>query len=334
MSYQTPLVLGPSPANAQVAAAVLPAGAQTFDAPQVLSAGTEQSIPSSEGSGDSVFAGPGGVAVGYGVGGTLPWLLQVARLGTGLSFAAPQTAAEVPNPPPSIDSYSGPVVALPADGGPVAAWTVGRDASAQAESPVTGSLEVAGEQANGSFSAPEELSPPSTVSQYPVAAATTDSAIVAWGEGDSTASDSSTPFGRLEPRSARRERSAQECCATPCSPALGRMPSLPGSPGVASWWPSSRAERQSATPPRRPSARAPLLSAPWPDEAFLAELANCGIVAGPVETIGDAVRFATITDPDGSGRAVELNRRCGAMLSRSVSVPHGGGEQVLTAPKR
>jgi hypothetical protein len=183
VSYETPLVLGPSPANAQVAAAVLPAGAQTFDAPQVLSAGTEQSIPSSEGGGDSVFAGPGGVAVGYGVGGTLPWLLQVARLGTGLSFAAPQTAAEVPNPPPSIDSYSGPVVALPADGAPVAAWTVGRDASAQAESPVTGSLEVAGEQPNGSFSVPEKLSPPSTVSQYPVAASTTDSAIVAWGEG-------------------------------------------------------------------------------------------------------------------------------------------------------
>jgi hypothetical protein len=32
----------------------------------------------------------------------------------------------------------------------------------------------------------------------------------------------------------------------------------------------------------------------------LAELANCGIVAGPVETIGDAVGFAIITNPDGS----------------------------------
>jgi|GEM_PF-2605954 len=183
VSYRTPLVLGPTPVNAQVAAAVLPAGARTFDAPQVLSAGTQQSLPSSEGDGDAVFSGPGGVAVGYSVEGTLPWLLQVSTLEPDLSYAASQTAGEVPNPPPSITTYNGPVVALPVEGGPVAAWTVGRDASAQAESPVTGALEAAGEQANGAFSAPEQLSPPSTVSQYPVAAATSDSAIVAWGEG-------------------------------------------------------------------------------------------------------------------------------------------------------
>jgi catechol 2,3-dioxygenase-like lactoylglutathione lyase family enzyme len=35
-------------------------------------------------------------------------------------------------------------------------------------------------------------------------------------------------------------------------------------------------------------------------DAFLAELATRGIVAGPVETIGDAVRVAIVTDPDGN----------------------------------
>ena len=50
-------------------------------------------------------------------------------------------------------------------------------------SPASGSLEVAGELAGGSFSTARQLSPPRTVSQYPVAAATTDSAIVAWGVG-------------------------------------------------------------------------------------------------------------------------------------------------------
>jgi hypothetical protein len=42
---------------------------------------------------------------------------------------------------------------------------------------------VSSEQADGSFSAPVSLSPPATLSQYPVAAATDDTAIVAWGEG-------------------------------------------------------------------------------------------------------------------------------------------------------
>lgn len=181
VSYQTPPVLGVRAVNAQVAAAVLPAGAREFDAPKVLSADTEQSIPFSEGGGENVFAGPGGVAVGYGVQGTLPWLLRVSALEPAPTFAAPRTAAEVANPPPSVTVYSGPVVALPAEGGAVAAWTVGREA--RQKSPASGSLEVAGESANGSFSTPEQLSPSRTASQYPVAAATSDSAIVAWGEG-------------------------------------------------------------------------------------------------------------------------------------------------------
>ena len=129
VSYQTPPALGPRAVNAQVAATVLPAGAREFDPPNVLSSDTEQSIPSSEAGGDTVFAGPGGVAVGYGVQGALPWLLRVSTLEPTLTFATAQTAGEVPNPPPYETTYSGPVVALPAEGGPVAAWTVGREAA-------------------------------------------------------------------------------------------------------------------------------------------------------------------------------------------------------------
>jgi hypothetical protein len=35
-------------------------------------------------------------------------------------------------------------------------------------------------------------------------------------------------------------------------------------------------------------------------DAFLADLADNGITAGPIETIGDAVRRTTLTDPDGN----------------------------------
>jgi predicted enzyme related to lactoylglutathione lyase len=35
-------------------------------------------------------------------------------------------------------------------------------------------------------------------------------------------------------------------------------------------------------------------------DSFLAEVAEHGILAGPVETIGPGVRRATITDPDGN----------------------------------
>jgi predicted enzyme related to lactoylglutathione lyase len=35
-------------------------------------------------------------------------------------------------------------------------------------------------------------------------------------------------------------------------------------------------------------------------DAFLAELAERGIESGPVETMGEAARFALVTDPDGN----------------------------------
>jgi predicted enzyme related to lactoylglutathione lyase len=35
-------------------------------------------------------------------------------------------------------------------------------------------------------------------------------------------------------------------------------------------------------------------------DAFLAGLAERGVVAGPVETVGDGVRATVVTDPDGN----------------------------------
>ncbi len=180
VAYQTPLVIGSQ--GTQAAAAVLPATSSTFDPSQVLSIGTEHSIPFSSAGSASVFSGPGGVAVSYNVEGTLPWQLQVSTLGNGLSFAEPQLAGEVPNPPPFITWFTGPVVALPSHGGPLVAWTSGRESSAEG-SPLTGSLEAVTGQSAGGYSAPRQVSAPSTLSRYPTAAATSDCAILVWGEG-------------------------------------------------------------------------------------------------------------------------------------------------------
>ena len=165
-----------------VAAAVLPAGASSFRAPETLASGLLAQLPYAAAEGESFADGPGGVAVGLTAGATNSVLLSTS-LGSGLSFSPPVPVGEIPNPPPSLTTYTGPALALPSEGGEIAAWTVGRWFSAQSESPVTGSLMVSSEQADGSFSAPVSLSPPATLSQYPVAAATDDTAIVAWGEG-------------------------------------------------------------------------------------------------------------------------------------------------------
>lgn len=48
---------------------------------------------------------------------------------------------------------------------------------------LTGSLEAVTEQAAGGYSAPQRVSAPRTLSRYPTAAATSDCAILVWGEG-------------------------------------------------------------------------------------------------------------------------------------------------------
>jgi len=180
VSYEAPP--SASTEDAYPAAAVLPVGASSFRAPEALASSLVGQNPFAEDEGKDFGDGPGGIAIGLTAGATTTTLISTT-LGPGLSFSPPVPVGEVPNPPPNLTTYSGPVLALPAKGGQIAAWTVGRWSSAQSQSPVTGSLMVSSEQPEGSFSAPVSLSRPATLSQYPVAAATDDTAIVAWGEG-------------------------------------------------------------------------------------------------------------------------------------------------------
>lgn len=177
VSYRTRLATTGS-SNAQLAAAVLPRGASAFANPQVISSDTQQSIPGSEAGGE-LFAGPGGLAAGFSVTGTLPWQLRVATLG-GDRFGAPATVGTVDNQTGNHGFY-GPVVALPARGAQVVAWAPYDAGCGECEEPKTGSLDAAVPRPDGTYEAPSTLS--RAVSEYVQAAATNDLAIVAWGEG-------------------------------------------------------------------------------------------------------------------------------------------------------
>jgi hypothetical protein len=181
VAYKTPVSTTPQE-NSQVASAALPPTGTTFGAPQVVSAGTAQSLPDSEADGASLSAGPGGVALSYGIEGVLPWDMQVTTFADG-AFGTPQTVGQVPNPPPGLNGYMGPVVAVPASGGQVAAWTPSTSADAEGGNLTSAELEVAVQQPDGSFAPPVQLTAGSTLSQYPVAAATTDLSIVVWTDG-------------------------------------------------------------------------------------------------------------------------------------------------------
>jgi hypothetical protein len=170
--------------NSHMAAAALPAGASSFRAPETLAPSllAQNGNPYAAPDGSNFGDGPGGIAMGFNTG-TASAALISTTLGPGLSFSPPVLVGKIPEPPHSLTTYRGPALALPSEGGQIAAWTVGRLYSANSQSPVTGSLMVSSERADGSFSAPISLSRPATLSQYPAAAATDDTAIVAWGEG-------------------------------------------------------------------------------------------------------------------------------------------------------
>jgi hypothetical protein len=170
--------------NSRMAAAALPAGASSFRGPETLAPSlvAQNGNPYAEPDGANFGDGPGGIAMGFNSG-TASDALISTTLGPGLSFSPPVPVGKIPQRPDGLTTSSGPALALPSEGGQIAAWTVGRSSSGDTESSVTGSLMVSSEQADGSFSAPVSLSRPPTLSQYPVAAATDDTAIVAWGEG-------------------------------------------------------------------------------------------------------------------------------------------------------
>jgi hypothetical protein len=157
----------PSPYE-PAAVATLPAGAAAFGAPQVFAP---------EGEDLAVFGGPGGFALGYGLQGTEPWRLEISGVG-----GAPLTAATI-DASDYRTGFEGPVVALPARGGALVAWTVSHFASEEAESPNRAALYATTQQTGGGLAAPAQLAPRRALAQHLLAAATRETAILAWSEG-------------------------------------------------------------------------------------------------------------------------------------------------------
>jgi hypothetical protein len=176
ISYETPVSRS---ANAQLAAAVLPRNATTFNAPQVISQDTQKSLSGSEAAGN-LYVGPGGLAAGYSVAAVLPWRMQVATLQDDLSFSTPQTVGTVDNQVGNHGFY-GPAVALPATGAAVATWAPYDTGCGECDEPKTGEVDAAVRQPDGSFATPNPLS--RNASRFVQAAATTNLAIIVWGEG-------------------------------------------------------------------------------------------------------------------------------------------------------
>jgi hypothetical protein len=168
--------------NGQAAAAVLAPGAARFGPAQVVSADTAQSLPGSFAY-PSAFAGPGGVSLSYVVGGVLPWQLRVATRGPDGSFVG-RTVTSVDQNEAGTRSVDGPVVAQPAGGAAVAAWSVTHVDNPESEETVGGRVDAAVQQPDGSFSAPTTLSSTREFPSWSVAAAATRSAaVVLWPTG-------------------------------------------------------------------------------------------------------------------------------------------------------
>ena len=165
--------------NGQAAAAVLAPGADRFGPEQVVSADTAESLPGSS-AWPQAFPGP---ALGYVVSGVLPWQLRVATRGPDGVFV-PRTVTSVDNHRAGTISVDGPVVALPAAGAAVAAWSVTRVANGESEDPVAGRVEAAVQQPDGTFAAPVRLTPGKEFPTWSLAAAATRSAaVVVWPTG-------------------------------------------------------------------------------------------------------------------------------------------------------
>jgi hypothetical protein len=156
--------------GARAMSATLPAGTDRFGAPVELEPGAEGNGPETP----QVFGGPGGVALGY-IPYGLPWKVQVATPGS-----PPRVLAKVPNKGDTTE-LDGPRVALPQTGA-VAAWAVTKTAFEESEEPVSGRVDAAVQQPDGSFSPPVRLTP---AHEFPTAAltagATRAAAVVLWG---------------------------------------------------------------------------------------------------------------------------------------------------------
>ncbi len=162
--------------NGTLAYAILPSGATTFGAAQPITSLTGTAKPSAN---VSMTSGPGGVAVAYAGN-----QFSVATMGSSGVFGNPSKAGMLPAPS-SGASFTGPAVAMPSLGGPMATWS--EDSGHATNGPITRGHLVVAQQPNGPPFSAAPLTASTTLAQSPLAAATSDLSIVVFGQGPESA---------------------------------------------------------------------------------------------------------------------------------------------------
>jgi len=183
MDYLTGPSMSP-PRNSQFAGAVMAAGANAFGDPAIVSGplrrGESVELPATLAA-TTLFSGPGGAAGSFILGTPTAWRLDVVAAGA--SFGAPVNAGSLAIPTRSGETLAigGPVVALPAAGGEVAAWTRVPTAAESGPPPSEGDVLAAVAPAPGApFGATRTLAAPTQWPRDLLAGATSDLSIVLW----------------------------------------------------------------------------------------------------------------------------------------------------------
>lgn len=172
-AWGTPLA---PPVNQQVAVAALKAGATTFGPPRQIDAVNVAAGAMS--AGITATAGPGGTAVTWSESGSLPQLLR-----TSIEGGAPETVLAVDSQDLGALSASGPVLALPAEGAALAAWTVVTAIPGDVSTITGGEVLAATRASDGTYPGAQRLSAAGAVATSPTTAGSENLGIVTWGEG-------------------------------------------------------------------------------------------------------------------------------------------------------
>ena len=183
LAYLTAPSMSP-PRNSQLAGAAMPAGTSAFAAPAIISGsltrGDNVELPSTLNS-TELFSGPGGAAASF-ISGT-PTAWHMDTLAAGATFSSPVSAGSLTIPTSSGETLSiaGPVVALPATGGELTAWTRVPTAAEAGPPPSKGDVYAAVSPTPGApYGATRALAAPSQWPRDLLAAATNDLSIVLW----------------------------------------------------------------------------------------------------------------------------------------------------------
>jgi hypothetical protein len=153
-----------------VAVAALAPTAREFGAPEIVS-GYVHWTNDARLHEPSLFAGPGGVALGYAVG-RPPKIhrLHVALRAPDGRFGSPRAVASL-DPADGRSTFRAPAVGLPAGGPAVAVW-----------SEFAGGLKAAIRGSDGSFGMPTGVSKPDAPVGFPLVAAAGSAVVAVWGE--------------------------------------------------------------------------------------------------------------------------------------------------------